>query len=148
MHKNGSSRDSSLRNSVLSFCLERYGTQPEYPWIDEPGYAVLRHYDNKKWYALIMDVPYARLGLDGGIADKTDILNLKCDPVLIGSLLTEKGFCRAYHMNKNKWITVLLDGSVRKEQIYSLIRISYDLTASKIRLKNKPLTPMWDGSQE
>ena len=34
-----------------------FGVEPEYPWPDEPGYAVLRHPDNRKWFAVVMDVP-------------------------------------------------------------------------------------------
>ena len=39
-----------------------YGTEPDYPWND--WNAVLRHAENKKWYALIMEVPAQKLGLD------------------------------------------------------------------------------------
>lgn len=47
---------------------------------------------------------------------------------MLGSLLEEKGFYPAYHMNKEHWITIFLDGSVDDEKILSLIDISYDLT--------------------
>ena len=50
---------------------------------------------------------------------------------MIGSLRKEKGILPAYHMNKEHWITVLLDGSVEKQKIYDLIEISYDLTRKK-----------------
>lgn len=62
--------------------------EPDYPWGDEN--AVLRHTGNKKWYGLIMEVRRDRIGLqcDGTI----DILNVKCDPILIGSYRA-KGLC-------------------------------------------------------
>ena len=47
---------------------------------------------------------------------------------MLGSLLEEKSFYPAYHMNKEHWITICLDGSVDDEKILSLIDISYDLT--------------------
>ena len=40
-------------------------------------------------------------------------------------------------MNKDKWLTVLLDGSVDREEITGLVALSYDLTktkAAKIKL--------------
>ncbi|MDE7310934.1 MAG: MmcQ/YjbR family DNA-binding protein [Eubacterium sp.] len=88
-----------------------------------PGYAVLRHGDTRKWYALIMDVPKGRLGLSGN--GSIDILNVKCDPVLSGSLRMEKGFLPAYHMHRENWITILLDGTVEKEKIFPLLEMSF-----------------------
>lgn len=73
-----------------------------------------------------MKIPKNRLG---EYSDKiVDIVNVKCDPIMLGSLLEEKGFYPAYHMNKEHWITICLDGSVDDEKILSLIDISYDLT--------------------
>ena len=66
-----------------------------------------------------------------------DIVNLKCDPVLIGSLQSEKGIFPAYHMSKDKWISVALDGGVDDEQIKMLLEMSYELTALKIQRKRK-----------
>lgn len=43
------------RQEVLSWCKQQYGTEPEYPWND--WNVVLRHTDNQKWNALIMEVP-------------------------------------------------------------------------------------------
>lgn len=119
----------SYRKDVLKFALEKYGTKPEYLWRSTPDYAVLRHGDNRKWYGILMNVPRERLGLPGdGIVD---ILDVKCDPNLSGSLRTEKGYLPAYHMNHENWLTVLLDGTVSLEQIFSLIQMSFELTAAR-----------------
>ena len=64
-----------------------------------------------------------------------DLINLKCDPLLIGSLIKEKGIFRAYHMNKSYWISVLLDGSTDDETIKWLLNLSYDLTKVNNRKK-------------
>ena len=45
----------SYRKEILQFAAEQYGTEPAYLWAKYPRYAALRHND-KKWYALIMDV--------------------------------------------------------------------------------------------
>ena len=62
-----------------------------------------------------------------------DILNVKCDPILIGSLRSKPGFLPAYHMNKDKWLTVLLDGPAQRDEIEAILAMSYDLTKSKTR---------------
>ena len=53
---------------------------------------------------------------------------MKCDPILAGSLRAQEGFHPAYHMNKEKWLTIRLDGSVPDVEIEKLIDLSYELT--------------------
>lgn len=119
----------SYRQDVLKFAMEQYYTEPEYLWLSLPEYAVLRHSDNKKWYGIIMNVPRQKLGLSGnGIVD---ILDVKCDPLLGGSLRMTAGFLPAYHMHHENWITILLDGTVEKDMIFSLLEMSFELTASR-----------------
>ncbi len=117
------------RNELEKYILETYNSEFDYPWLNNPNYEVFRHSNDKKWFALIMDVPKRRLGLIGN--DVIDVVNLKCDPILIGNLQNEKGFFPAYHMNKEHWITVALDGSVSDEQIKMLVDMSFDLTSLK-----------------
>lgn len=121
----------SRRYDVIDYAKRRYKTQPEYLWKSIPGYAVLRHADNRKWYGLIMNIPTWKLGMTGN--GTIDILEIKCDPKLIISLLNNKGIRPAYHMKHGGWISVLLDGSVDKKQIFSLLDMSYELTARKRR---------------
>lgn len=129
MKKNHGTMEPSMRDTVLRYALEKYHTQAEYLWLSLPDYAVLRHTDNQKWYGLLMNVPRKKLGLSGeGI---TDVLELKCDPLLAGSLRKEPGILPAYHMHRENWITVVLDGTVAQEQIFFLVDQSYWLTASR-----------------
>ena len=37
-----------------------------------------------------------------------DVLNVKSDPLLIGSLRGQDGYFPAYHMNKEKWLSIQL----------------------------------------
>ena len=67
-----------------------------------------------------------------------DVLNVKGDPVLIGSLRMQPGFLPAYHMNKENWISILLDGTAPEEQMKNLIEMSYQMTDKK--RKNKPVS--------
>lgn len=119
------------RAELEQFIMENYGVEPDYPWLKYPGNAVFRHVSNRKWFALIMDVPRNKLGLQG--TKPLDVVNLKCDPVLIGSLRGVPGIFPAYHMNKEKWITVALDGSASDDKIRMLLDMSYDATAPKVK---------------
>lgn len=90
---------------------------------------MFRHANNRKWFALMMEVPRDKLGLAG--TEKLDIVNFKCDPILISSLRGETGIFPVYHMNKASWITAALDGSVSAETIELLLDVSYELTKPK-----------------
>lgn len=127
-------RTISYRQDVLDFAAKQYGTEPEYLWASAPDYAVLRH-QNRKWYGLIMDVPREKLGLAG--PERVDILNVKCDPHMIGSFRRRNGFLPAYHMNRSHWLTILLDGTADKETICSLLDMSYDLIGQGIKKQVK-----------
>lgn len=116
-----------IRQQVFDYVKTKYATTPDYPWFDNN--AVLRHVDNKKWYGLVMEVKRDKLGLSGdGVVD---VVTVKCDPMLGASLRMKEGFHPAYHMNKDKWLTIRLDGSVPESEIRSLIDLSYELTALK-----------------
>lgn len=122
------------RDKLKRFIKENYNAESDHPWLTFPYYEVFRHSSNKKWFALVMDVPKSKLGLQGN--EPLDVVNFKCNPILIGSLLDEPGFFPAYHMSKASWITVALDGSVADDKIKMLLDMSYDATAPKLHKKN------------
>jgi hypothetical protein len=113
------------REDVFEYVNEEYGTRPEFLWSKYPLYAVLKH-TNNKWYGIIMNVPKEKIGLEG--REEVDIIDVKCPPDMIANLRSGNGFFPAYHMNKEHWITILLDGSVEDGQIKQLIDLSYELT--------------------
>ena len=114
------------KDGVLRYALEKWGTEPEYLWKKYPNYAILRQANNKKWYAAILEVPKSKLGLSG--EGMIDILDVKCDQRMIGSLLGSIGYLPAYHMNKSSWITILLDETLPNEEIFQMLDISFALT--------------------
>lgn len=125
---------SSQRERITQYIQDAYGTQAEYLWADSPGNAIFRHSASKKWYAAMMRVLPEKLGLAEGEA--LDVMDIKCSTIMIGSLLATKGFLPAYHMNKDHWISIILDGSVSDGQIIPLLELSYDSVAPKRRKKH------------
>lgn len=122
------------RERITQYMQDTYGTEAEYLWADSPDSAVFRHPASRKWYAIIMCVLPERLGLQGEQA--LDVMNVKCSTIMIGSLLSTKGFLPAYHMNKNHWISIVLNGSVSDDQITPLLELSYDSVAPKRRKRH------------
>ncbi|MCI8361302.1 MAG: MmcQ/YjbR family DNA-binding protein [Clostridiales bacterium] len=119
------------RAELEAYITKTYGAQAESPWTRSPQHKVFRHRNNQKWFALLMDVPKVKLGLqEEGVLD---IVNFKCDPITIGSLRAGPGFFPAYHMNKENWITVALDGSVPDDKVKMLLDISFEATAGRVK---------------
>ncbi len=112
------------RQALIEYALERFGAEPEYLWKKYPRYFVLRRPDNGKWFAVAMDVPRDRLGLEG--SGSADIVNVKCGPILLGSYLGRIGFLPAYRMSKTNWLSIRLDGAAADEDIAALLDISYN----------------------
>lgn len=123
------------RQELVDYIFDAYSVEPDFPFPRDEVSCVFRHLDNRKWFALAMKVPCRTLGVAGD--GTVDILNLKCDPLLIGSLRGQAGFYPAYHMNKDQWITVLLDGSAERTAIEALLAMSYELTAGRKRPAKK-----------
>lgn len=118
-----------MRDKILKIAAERYHTEPEHLWARCPKDAVLRHAGNRKWYAIFMDVSRNKLGLEG--EELVEILDVKADQEMMGSLLLKEGILPGYHMNKGCWLTVLLDGTVPVDMIELLLDTSYELTKGK-----------------
>ena len=119
-----------MRDNFFAYIKKKYKVSPEYPWTKYDDNAVFRHSDNQKWFALVMSVEKNKLGLSG--SEYVDVINLKIDDMMFrDTLVQQEGILPAYHMNKEHWITVLLDGTVEEARVCDLIDASFVATASK-----------------
>lgn len=116
----------TTRSAIFKHAEKKYGTQPDYPFHHFPNYAALRHDSDDKWYGLVMNVPREKLGLTG--SGEIDVLDVKCKPDNTERLHKQAGIIPAYHMNKDHWISILLDGSVSADSIWDLLDASFKLT--------------------
>lgn len=114
------------REALFSYVKKAYGVEPDFPFDRDFESAVLRHKDTRKWFALAMYVRADRLGQDD--EKFIGVVTMKCEPMLIDTLIKQDGYHRAYHMNKTQWLTIELAGGVPDEEIKDLIDLSYHLT--------------------
>lgn len=112
-------------NRISDAIYDNYGDKPEFLWDKSPDFGVFRNSLNNKWYALVMNI--RRDKLDKGL-DFVEVINVKLNKKLIEELLKRKGFYRAYHMNKENWISILLDDSICDEEIMHYIEESHSYT--------------------
>lgn len=116
---------------LIRWVRERFSVEPEYPWDDENF--IFRHADNRKWFAVAMCVPYRKLGIDR--EGEAEIVDVKCGPLLMGSYRGRPGVLPGWHMNKEHWLTVLLDGTAEEDLLRELLEISWELTKSREKAK-------------
>lgn len=104
--------------TVYSYCLDKKGTSGSYPFGE--GALVIKVLD--KMFALIVE--------DANPL----VIKLKCDPEDAQALRAQqKAITPAYHMNKQHWNDLTLDGSLPDELVYELIDHSYDLVVKKLK---------------
>lgn len=116
------------KEKLLHYVRDVYSIDPDFPWEEEESY-VLRHPNNRKWFAVGMTVQCCRLGLDRKGA--VDLLDVKCSPLMMGPYLQLPGILPGYHMNKEHWLSILLDDSAADATVTELLEISYELTRAK-----------------
>ncbi len=119
---------SNQTNRLSSWILDYYHDEPDFPWENDMRDGVFRNPKNGKWYALIMEIDRQKIGDGSG---KVEIVNLKLEEDKIPALLTKKGFYKAYHMNKEKWITIVLDDTLSDEEIKTYIQESHQFTEQR-----------------
>ena len=116
------------KQQFLEYCLNTYGTSPDYPFDEDFETAVLRHEDNRKWYALVMRVSRRKFGFDND--EVIDVVNLKLPTEMLGSFGAPEGVYPAYHMNKLHWVSVLLPDAP-DEVVQFLSHVSFEATKDK-----------------
>ncbi len=113
------------KQSFLAYCAGTYGTSADYPFDDFLETAVLRHADNRKWYALVMRVSRRKFGITSD--EVIDVVNLKLPSEMFGSFSAADGVYPAYHMNKLHWISVLLPDAP-DDVVQFLVNVSFEAT--------------------
>lgn len=107
------------RKEVITYCSTFPNTYEDYPFRD-PNWCVMRHKKNRKVFAWIFEK-------DGCIW-----VNVKCDPQWRQFWReTYASVVPAYHLNKEHWNSLILDGTIPQADICRMIQESYDLTMGK-----------------
>ncbi|MBR1376422.1 MAG: MmcQ/YjbR family DNA-binding protein [Bacilli bacterium] len=112
---------------VIKYIKEKYNDDIEYLWEKFPRNGVWRNKDSKKWYAALLTAKGHNLGLITD--DEIEVLDLRYQKENIENLVDNKKVFKGYHMNKNSWITVKLDDTLKDHEIFELIDNSYNLEA-------------------
>ena len=111
-------------NRINDYIMNNYNCKPEFLWKKYSGYGVYRNKNNNKWFALIANIDKSSIS---NSTKEVEIINVKCSSNDINKLVDNKSYFKAYHMNKNNWITILLDDSLNDNDIIKMIDSSYEV---------------------
>lgn len=107
------------RAEAIQFCSKLNQVFEDYPFSDT-NWTVMRHRRNHKVFAWIFEK-------DGYIW-----INVKCDPEWRDFWRSAfSSVVPAFHLNKQHWNSIILDGTVPDEDIYQMIEESYRLTKTR-----------------
>ena len=128
-------------NRLAHYLAKKYENQPHFPWEKHPNFAVFKHENNQKWYALIMNLDKSKLLPKH--QGEVNVLNLKIDPKQCQEKLTEAGIYPAYHMNKQHWVSIILDDTLSDDYLFQLLEQSYQLTQNKSKTRKLGKITEW-----
>lgn len=104
------------RKDVIDFCKTFENVYEDYPFRDD-NWTLMRHRNNKKTFATVFE-------RNGKIW-----INVKCEPNFTYFWRNAfEGVIPAYHMNKEHWNSIILDGTVPDDAVMNMIADSYKLT--------------------
>jgi len=139
---------SQSAKKIILYVKEKYKDELEFLWDDYDG-AVFRNKDNKKWYGVIMKVreksfvtsTLKRMKADGAVSnhpilnkkeysddDYIEVLDLHIDKEKSKKIIDYETIFPGYHMNKESWITIILDKNTKLKETYKLLDDSYLMT--------------------
>lgn len=117
-------------NRVSEAIYERYHETFDHPFKTSPDASVFRYPENRKWYALVMNIKRNFIEKDSD-DEMIEVMNLKAVPERMDELLKIDGIYPGYHMNRANWISIVLDGRVDDETVLELIDESRSFAVGK-----------------
>ena len=116
----------TTRQEAIFYCKAFDNVIEDYPFHDN-NWSLMLHIENKKTFACIYE-------------HQNHIwINVKCDPEWREFWRSAfEAIVPAYHMNKEHWNSIILDGTIPMTDIERMISESYELT-KQMKIKNKGL---------
>ncbi|NJN25924.1 MAG: MmcQ/YjbR family DNA-binding protein [Cyclobacteriaceae bacterium] len=102
--------------SFRDYCLSKKGVSESFP------------FGENTLVFKVMDKLFALADIE-----QFESINLKCDPMRAMELRAQfPAIVPGYHMNKQHWNTVVMNGSLSDTLVYELIDHSYELVVAKL----------------
>ena len=128
---------SNQANRLTKLIEEKYHELSDFPFSDPHivNYGVFRYHGNQKWYGLIMNVSKSVFG-HYNKEDYVDVINVRIDEEKREEILKNKNIYPSYHMNKQKWVSIILDDTYSDDKVMEYIDYSRNFMIGKTTRKN------------
>ncbi len=114
---------------IEAYILRNFEAVTDHSFEGDPTVTIFRRLDNNQRFAATKNVGCRSVNVER--AGRIDILNLCVSPRLVATLREREGFRPAWRMNRNKWVTILLDGTVPDDEICAYIEEGYKNAGKK-----------------
>lgn len=111
---------------IIELVRDKYGDELEFLWEKFDNDAIWRRKDNNKWYAAILTTKKNSIFHDES-GELLEVIDLRAGSDEINEIVDDKKYFRGYHMNKQHWLTIVLDYSIPTDEIMERIKKSYIL---------------------
>ncbi len=111
------------RQEIITYCLTYQNVYEDYPFSDT-NWTCMRHHENHKIFAWIFERNGNIWVNVKGTKGWLDFFREKYKSVVPG-----------YHLSKEHWNSIILDGTVDPKDIEIMIQESYDITLAKRKRK-------------
>ena len=109
---------------IREYCLKKKGVTEEFPFDED---------------TLVFKVA-GKIFLLASLEAIPLQINLKCDPEKAVELREEyESIQPGYHMNKKHWITIILDGTIPRVELFGWIDDSYSLVIAGLKKSERKL---------
>ena len=119
-------------NRITKLIKEKYGESPDFPFTDSKykHLGVFRYKENQKWYGLVMNINKSVFGKE--YKDEcVDVINVRIDENNRDNIVNNKSIFPSYHMNKQKWVSIILDESLSDLEVMNYIDYSRSFMINK-----------------
>lgn len=120
---------SEQAKEIIKYVKEKYNDDLEFLWKKFPGNAIWRNKTNNKWYGALLVISERKLEIE---SDKiVEIIDLRYPKDKIKQVIDNDKIFPGYHMNKESWITIRLNGDMSTKKIFELIDNSHKISLEK-----------------
>ena len=120
---------------IIKYVKDKYHDDLEFLWEKFSDTSIVRNKQNNKWYLVFMIITKDKLG---DFEEKEiEVIDIRYDKGDIDKIIDNKNIFPGFHMNKNSWITIILDDNIDINYVKMLIDNSYDLSLGEKKLDKK-----------
>lgn len=128
----------AIRKQLDAYVRQKYQTEPEILPFSREDYAVYRHAETGKWFAVFIVKDRSAFGLSG--SGEMEVVSFKIRDRMLADLLAQQpGYLRGFPAGSWNWTSAVLDGTVPLADICRWVDESYEATKAKAKNKKAPL---------